>query len=97
MKLPKWLKGIQLIFKKPVTEVQSKLIKSFIAVGDVIEVEEYGELQIYKVEKFEVIMNGLYPPTEFVIQVQFSYNDGISNIECTSDNFKYVRHISHCM
>jgi hypothetical protein len=96
MKLPKWLKGIKLIFKKHVAGVQSKLIKSFIAVGDVIEVEEYGELQVYKVEKFEVIMNG-YPPTEFVILVQFSYNDGISTIECTSDNFKYVRHISHCM
>jgi uncharacterized protein YodC (DUF2158 family) len=30
-----------------------------------------------------------------VIHVKFSYNNGVSSIECTSDNFKYVRHISH--
>jgi uncharacterized protein YodC (DUF2158 family) len=76
-------------------KTENKLIKSFIAVGDVIEVEHCGELTTYKVEKFEVIPNSLYGPTEFVIHVKFSYNNGVSSIECTSDNFKYVRHISH--
>ena len=74
---------------------KEKSIKSFVAVGDVIEVLHCGNLCVYKVEKFEVIMDGNYIPTDFVIHVKFSYNDGISSIECTSDNFKYVRHISH--
>lgn len=77
------------------TDVNVKMIKSFVCVGDVIEVLHYGEKKIYKVEKFEVVMNGRYVPTEFVISVKFSYNDGKSYIECTSDKFHYVRHISH--
>jgi len=73
-----------------------KFIKSFVAVGDVIEVEEAnGFRYIYKVEQFEVVMNNLYPPTDFVILTTFSYNNGISSTQCTSDNYKYVRHISH--
>lgn len=74
-----------------------KLIKSVVAVGDVIEVDVFGENGIYKVEQFEVILNNPHArPIDFVIQVKLSYNDGISGIECTSDNFKYIRHISHC-
>ena len=93
----KIIKLIKRLFNNQKTAINThdKMIKSFIAVGDVIEVLHYGESQIYKVEKFEVIMNSLYAPTEFVIHVKFSYNNGISSIECTSDNFKYIRHISH--
>lgn len=83
--------------KKPVVSRTGKLIKSFIAVGDVIEVLHYGEKGIYKVEEFEVVMNSLYVPTQFVIYVKFSYNEGASSIECTSDSFRYIRHISHCL
>jgi len=72
-----------------------RFITSFVTVGDVIEVEHNGELRIYKVEKFEVISNSTCVPTEFVIHVKFSYNNGISSTECTSDKFKYVRHISY--
>jgi hypothetical protein len=73
------------------------MISSVVAVGDVIEVEaEWGERYIYKVENFEVILNNNnIRPIDFVIHVIYSYNNGISSIECTSDNFKYVRHISH--
>jgi hypothetical protein len=88
--------ALKRFFCKADVSSSGKLIKSFVAVGDVIEVLHYGKKEIYKVEKFEVIMNSLYAPTEFVIHVKFSYNDGISSIECTSDNFQYVRHISHC-
>jgi hypothetical protein len=97
MKLLKWLFGSRKpALNKPVVSSSGKTIKSFVAVGDVIEVLHYGEKEIYKVEQFEVIMNNLCAPTEFVIHVKFSYNEGVSSIECTSDNFKYVRHISHC-
>ena len=74
-----------------------KQIRSVVAVGDVIEVEQYGEKHIYKVEKFDVRLNNPYTrPIDFVIHVKLSYNHGISSIECTSDKFKYIRHISHC-
>lgn len=73
-----------------------KSIKSVVAVGDVIEVEYCGQRDIYKVEKFEVILNNPHiRPIDFVIIVKLSYNKGISSIECTSDNFKYIKHISH--
>ena len=86
----------RLFFKTDVSS-SGKLIKSVVAVGDVIEVEHYGEKEIYKVEQFEIILNNPYTrPIDFVIHVKFSYNNGISSIECTSDNFKYIRHISHC-
>jgi len=88
--------ALKRLFCKTDVSSSGKMIKSFVAVGDVIEVLHYGQKEIYKVEKFEVIMNNLYAPTEFVIRVKFSYNDGVSSIECTSDNFQYVRHISHC-
>lgn len=75
---------------------QERTIKSFVAVGDVIEVEEYGENRIYTVDQFEVIPNGVGArATEFVIQVKFSYNHGESSVQCTSDKFKYIRHISY--
>ena len=50
-------------------------------------------IEIYKVEKFEVVLNSPYTPTEFVIHIKFRQGD--SSIECTSDHFKYLRHISH--
>lgn len=94
------MKKLKLVLKKLFCKVNNnpndKLIKSFVAVGDVIEVLHYNKPEIYKVENFEVKMNGLYSPTEFVIYVVFSYNDGVSTIGCTSDSFKYIRHISHC-
>lgn len=40
-------------FKKKV----SQTIKSFVVVGDTIEVLHYGDKQIYKVEQFEVVPN----------------------------------------
>lgn len=88
--------ALKRLFCKSDINSSGKLIKSIVAVGDVIEVEHHGENQIYKVEKFEVILNNPHTrPVDFVIHVKFSYNNGISSIECTSDNFKYIRHISH--
>lgn len=81
--------------KLPIVTDSGKVIKSFVGVGDVIEILLWGEKEIYKVEDIEVKMNGLSLPTDFVILVKFSYNNGESGIECTSDHFKYVRHISH--
>jgi hypothetical protein len=76
-----------------------KKIKSFVAVGDTIEVEYLGGFkQIVRVEKFEVIPNHQYlRPIDFVIHCKFSTDNGngISSIECTSDNFKYIRHVKH--
>lgn len=77
-------------FKKKV----SQTIKSFVVVGDTIEVLHHGDKQIYKVEQFEVVPNSAGgSPTEFVIYCKFRYNDGNSSIGCTSDNFKYIKHI----
>jgi hypothetical protein len=93
------MKKLKLLLKRifcnsNVTE-NTKLIKSVVAVGDVIEVEYHGQKEIYKVEKFEVILNNdNYIPIDWVIHVKFSYNNGDSSIECTSDNFKYIRHIN---
>ena len=86
---------LKYIFKTKVPK--QKLIKSIVCAGDVIEVEEFGDgtRQIYKVEQFEVITNGLYPPTNLVILVTLSYNNGVSSTQCTWGNIKYVRHISH--
>lgn len=72
----------------------NRMIKSFVVVGDVIEVLEYGQNKIYRVENFEVVPNSMGLPTEFVILVKFGYGDN-SYVTCTSDKFEYVRHISH--
>lgn len=85
------------LFCKAHVGASGKLINSVVAVGDVIEVEWNGKRKIYKVEKFEVILNSPHVrPIDWVIHVKLSHNNGISSIECTSDNFKYVRHVSHC-
>ena len=78
---------------QPNKSQNQKMIKSFVSEGDIIEVLIYGIPKIYKVEGFEVIPNNRCSPTEFVIHVKFSDIDGIGGIECTSDYFKYVRHI----
>lgn len=82
---------------KPNISSGSKFIKSVIAVGDIIEAEYLeGKKDIYKIEKFEVILNNPhFRPIDFVIRVRLSYDNGISSIECTSDKFKYIKHISH--
>lgn len=86
---------ISYFFKKK-QKKSDRTIKSFVTIGDIIEVEEYGRKRIYKVEKFEVVPNSSGgTPTEFVIHVKFSYNNDISSVECTSDNFKYIRHIEY--
>lgn len=76
-----------------------KLIKSFVKVGDVIEVEYQGTNKIYEVERFQVCTNMFdnrgEHPTEFIIHVKF--RDNLGSIECTSDRFKYIRHISHSL
>lgn len=97
-KLVKWLFGSR-TKQLDISAVSNsgKLIKSVVAVGDVIEVEHCGKNEIYKVEQFEVILNNPNGrPIDWVIHCKFSYNNGISSIECTSENFKYIRHISHC-
>lgn len=77
---------------------KNKLTKSFVSVGDIIEVEQYGESKIYKVLKFEIVSNGSHPskesPEDFVIVCRFGNVEREDSwIECTSDNFKYIRHI----
>lgn len=89
--------ALKQLFCKANVSSSSKLIKSAIAVGDVIEAEYYGQRDIYKVVEFEVILNSPHiRPIDLVIRVKFSYNNGISSIHCTSDKFKYIKHISHC-
>jgi hypothetical protein len=70
-----------------------KTIKSVISIGDTIEVEFCGVLGIYKVEKFEVILNSpTIRPIDCVIHVSLKNESG-GGFEGTSDLFKYVRHI----
>ena len=71
-----------------------KQIKSVVGVGDVIEAEYLGSKQIFKIEKIEVALNNNnIRPIDWVIVMKVSYDNG--TIECTSDNFKYIRHITH--
>lgn len=76
------------------SSVKEKIL-SFVAVGDVIEVEYLGTNVIYQVDQFEVKPNSPHlRPIDFVIVVTLSdFNGG--SITCTSDNFKYIRHIRH--
>jgi hypothetical protein len=77
---------------------ERKRIHSFIEVGDVIEIEELGENKICKVEDFQVIPNSPQcRPIDCVIHVKLSQDHGtyVSSSEYTSNNFKYIRHISH--
>lgn len=72
----------------------TKTIKSFVSVGDVIEVEHHGKNVIYRVDQFEVIPNSPeLRPIDFVILVTFSSSHG-GSITCTSNNFKYIRHMN---
>ena len=73
-----------------------KTIKSVVSVGDVIEAEYLGNVYTFKIEKFEVILNNdNIRPVDWVILMKVSYYDEghVSTIECTSDNFKYIKHI----
>jgi hypothetical protein len=75
---------------------------SYFLVGDVVEMEDanpfngqgLGTTKIYTIEKVYVAPNAhIDRPTEMVIVLKLSYNEGKSSIECTSDRFKYVRHL----
>jgi len=88
----------KLFGKKEENVWDKKRIKSFIEVGDTIEIEECGRNKIVKVEDFQVIPNSPQcRPIDCVIHVKFSQDHGSfkSGSEYTSNNFKYIRHIEH--
>jgi hypothetical protein len=70
-----------------------KTIQSVIKIGDVIEAEVLGVADIYKVEMIEVGLNNEnVRPTDLVIKVKLSFNDGKSILTCTSNDITYIRH-----
>jgi hypothetical protein len=76
---------------------------SFLQVGDIVELQyvspydsdqHIGEPKIYTVENIRILPNSHGErPTEFVIVFKLSYNEGKSSTECTSDRFKYIKHL----
>lgn len=91
------MKKVRNLIKRLFISSQDKTIKSVVTVGDIIEVAYGGFVhlrEIVKVEEFEVVLNSDHErPIEWVIKVKFTSLDGKSSTECTSDKFKYIRHV----
>jgi hypothetical protein len=76
---------------------------SFLQVGDIVEFQRINQHEpdqyiggptIYTIEKLQIVPNSHGErPTEVVIVIGLSYNDGKSTTECTLDRFKYIRHL----
>ena len=74
---------------------------SFLQVGDIVNLlcvdssdgNRYGKIQEYTIEKLQIVPNGCDSPTEVVIVIALSYNDGRGSVECTLDRFKYLNHL----
>jgi len=94
---------IMLLLKTRFTEYLLKdRFSSFLQVGDIVELQyvspynpdqNIGEPEIYTIEKLRILPNGNEMPTEPVIVIQVSKNEGKSTTECTIDRFKYIRHL----
>ena len=76
---------------------------SFLQVGDVVEMQyvspfdpdqNIGEPKVYTIENLRILPNSHgRAATEIVIVLKLSYNEGKATTECTSDRFKYIRHL----
>jgi len=76
---------------------------SLLQIGDIVEMQpvspynpeqNLGEPKIYTVEKLFIAPNAYSDrPTEVVIVINLSYNEGKSSVECTIDRFKYIKHL----
>lgn len=64
---------------------------SFLQPGDIVELE-FDIRRIVKIESIRIVPNSIDRPTDIVIVMKISFNQG--GIECTSNNFKYIRHVS---
>lgn len=70
-----------------------KTIQSVIKIGDVINAEVLGVVDMYKVEMIEVGLNNEnVRPTDLIIKLKLSFNDGKSTLTCTSNDITYIRH-----
>lgn len=70
----------------------TRIANSVIGVGDYIEIEIEGNKTICEVKVFEVIFNHpITRPIDFVIWTRLKFN-GEHTIECTTNQFKYLRH-----
>lgn len=74
---------------------------SFLQVGDVVEFQRVNQYNddigmpvVYTIEKLQILPNSHGErPTEIVIVISLSYNDGKSSVECTLNKFKYIKHL----
>lgn len=70
-----------------------KTIQSVIKIGDVINAEVFGVVDMYKVEMVEVGLNNEnVRPTGLIIKLKLSFNNGKSILTCTSNDITYIRH-----
>lgn len=74
---------------------KDKTIKSFISVGDFLLVYTHGTAEYVEVLKMEVKKNSEYSDssTEIVIVVKMGNGKG-GYMECTSDHYKYIKHLN---